>query len=80
MAVKKVPVIQQDPERPVEVPILAQAILDISNGAKKALSSGLSRKAIIVLIHHHSKIPMRDVEIVLNNITSLQETWLQKRS
>jgi len=74
----KVPVIQQDPENIIETPVLAQAIVDISKSVRKALSSGLTRKAIIVLIAHTSKMPMRDIDIVINNIEDLERTWLTK--
>jgi len=73
-----VPKIEQDPENIVEQPILAQAIVDMSRAAKKALSSGLTRRAIIILIAYSSKLPMRDIEIVINNIEDLESTWLTK--
>lgn len=63
-----------DPE-PVE--IIAQSILDISSGVKAMFATRLTRKAIVVLIQHQSKLPMRDIECVLNNLECLEKDWLK---
>lgn len=73
----KKPKVQQDPEDIIEVPVLARSILEIQTAMRKALAAGLNRKAIIVLVAYHSKVPMRDVEIVLNNLEDLAKTWLR---
>lgn len=75
---KKVPVIKQDEQNIVEQPILAQAIVEMSRATKKALSTRLTTKAIITLIAHESKLPRRDIEIVINNLLELENTWLKK--
>lgn len=72
--VKRV-VVQQDPEKIVETPVLAQAIVDIGKAAQKLAVSGLNRKAIVLLISHDSKVPQRDVIYVLDSIQYLAKTY-----
>ena len=71
----KRPVIQQDPEKVVESPVLAQAIVDLSKAAQKLSAGGLNRKAVIVLLAHSSKVAMRDCDIVLSHLEHLARTY-----
>lgn len=73
MATKKVPLVTQDATAPVEKAILAQAIVDMSKAAQRLSASGLNKKSVAVLIHYHSKVPLRDVEIVLDNLRWLEQ-------
>jgi hypothetical protein len=57
---------------------VARAIIDISDSMKKLSTSGLKRKAIVALIHDHSGIGKKDIEIVLSNLESLRETWCSR--
>lgn len=81
MSTKKttVPTVQQssDPTKVVEKPVLAQAIVDISRAAQRLSQSGLNKKSVAVLIHYHSKVPLRDVEIVMSNIEWLERNCCQ---
>jgi hypothetical protein len=70
----KVNVKQQD-DKPVAAEVIAQALVDISDGMKRLSNSGLKRKAIVALIHDQSKIGKREIEIVLNNLESLRHDW-----
>lgn len=70
---KKVPLVTQDVAKPIEKAILAQAIVDLSKAAQRLAQSGLNKKSVAVLIHYHSKVPLRDVEIVMSNIE-----WLER--
>lgn len=63
-----------DPE-PVEV--LAASILSISQAMTVIRQSRLNRKALVALIQHNSKLPMRTIEIVLNNLQDLERDWLK---
>jgi len=67
--------VQQDPAKLIETPVLAQAILDIGKAAQRLSASGLNRKAIVLLISHDSKVPMRDVIGVLDSIEHLAKTY-----
>lgn len=68
----------KQPETPVAAEIIATAIVDIAKGMKSLNASRLSRRAIVTLIHDHSKVARRDIQIVLNNLDSLEATWLKK--
>lgn len=46
-----------DPEKPIEKKILAEAIVDVSKALKKLGASGLNRRAIIVLIYDSIPAP-----------------------
>lgn len=76
MATKKV-VVKQDAEKPVEVEVLAQAIVDIANAGKRLASSRLNRKAVIVLLAHDTGLGQGTVRTVLEGIESLQSTYLK---
>lgn len=71
----KTPVIVQDKNAPVATELIAQGIIDISEAMKELSNSGLKRRAIIALIADNSYIGKRDIELVLNNLESLRETW-----
>jgi hypothetical protein len=70
----KVNVKQQD-DKPVAAEVIAQALVDISDGMKRLSNSGLKRKAVVALVHDQSKISKRAIEIVLNNLESLRADW-----
>jgi hypothetical protein len=74
VAKKVIPVLVQDEEQPVEKAVLAQAIVDISRGLQRLQRGGWGRETVAVLIHHHAKVPLRDVRIVLDNLALLEET------
>jgi len=70
--------VKQNSDQPVAAEVIAEAIIGISESMKRLTASGLKRKAIVALVHDHSGIGKRDIEIVLNNLESLRETWLTK--
>lgn len=76
---KKVKVVQKPDEKEVPAEIIAQEILKIAQGMRVLESTRLTRKAIVTLIHEHSKVARGTIEVVLNNLSSLEETWLKKR-
>ncbi len=59
--------------------VMASAIEQISKSMKELSESRVSRNMIVTLIHANSRIGKKDIEIVLNNLESLEETWLNKR-
>jgi hypothetical protein len=69
------PVIKQKPEEPIAPEIIAQAIIDISTNAQKALSAGLSKEAIVTLIHAQGGVGKPDIRRVLDNLASLRRDW-----
>lgn len=69
----------QEPEKEIPAEVIASAIVDIAAGMKKLNTTRLSRRAIVTLIHEESRIARRDIEIVLNNLETLEETWLKRK-
>ena len=72
---ERIKVKKSDPPESKE--ILAEAIVNIGHAADKLLSSGINKKAVIVLLQHKTKLPMRDIELVLNSLPQL-ERWYCK--
>lgn len=59
---------------------VVEAIEGIAQAMRKLDSSRLKREAVVVLIHSHSKVPKKTIEIVLNNLNTLDERWLKKNN
>lgn len=64
-------------EPPESTEILAEAIVNIGNATKKMMSSGMNKKAIIVLIHDKTKLPKSTITTVLDSLPQL-ERWYCK--
>lgn len=65
-------------EMPVEV--LAEEIAKISAAMKRMNETRLTRDAIVALIHDNSRVSKSIIKIVLNNLDSLEATWLKKKT
>lgn len=59
------------------VEILAQSIVDISEGMKRINASRLSRRALVVLIKDATGVPIKTIETVLNGLSGLQATYVK---
>ena len=59
-------------EKPEPTEILAEAIIRIGESFKKLQESGLNRDAVIVLIHDYTKIPKRDIKLVLESLAKMR--------
>lgn len=68
-------VVKQDEEAPIEKGVLAEAIIKISAAAEILRRSGLSEKAIIVLLADKTKIAKGTIEAVLNGLTDLRREY-----
>jgi hypothetical protein len=69
------PVIEQDELDPVSPKILAKSIISISASMKKLLSSGLNRRAVIALVHDHTKLGKSEITRVLDALDDLARTY-----
>lgn len=67
--------ITQDIAKPVADSVLAQSIVDISKAMAKLATSGLNRKAIVLLVAHSSLCSQREVKAVLDSLESLQRDY-----
>ncbi len=70
-------IVKQDDEKPVSKEVLAKAIVDLSSAAKRLASSGLNRKAVVILLNAQTGITQRDINLILDSMESLQTTYLQ---
>lgn len=64
---------------PVGAEVIERAITDLAAGMTALTKTRLKRATIITLIHANSKVPKRDIELVLNNLDDLEQTWLKPR-
>lgn len=60
--------------------VLAKSIEEIAKAMKVFNESRLRRKTIITLIHAESKVAKRDIEVVMNNLESLELLWLKPKN
>jgi len=65
---------EQNPE-PQE--IIAESIIEISAAMKKINASRLKRRVIVTLIQAESGLGKGAIELVLNNLDSLESIWLK---
>lgn len=65
-----VKVTKSDPPETKE--ILAESIVKLGEAHDKLARSGLNRKAIILLLHDATKVPKRQIELILEAIPRLR--------
>lgn len=54
---------------------LADAVEKISECLSKILASGLNQKAIIALLHDHTKLPKRDIKVLLEALPRMRKLY-----
>jgi hypothetical protein len=67
---RRVHIVKSDPPETTE--ILAEAIVRIGEAADKLKSSGLNRKAIVLLLHDATKVGKKDIDAILNALPRLR--------
>lgn len=75
LPILQMPKLTQDSQKPIEPPILAQAIVDISAAMNKLTRSGLNKKAIIVLLQDQTGLGKGSIECVLNGLDGLAKAY-----
>jgi len=73
----KVNIIQKPETEEIPAEIIAQSIVEIAKAMKKMDETRLTRKAIVTLISKQSGIGAGDINVILNNLESLEEIWLK---
>lgn len=68
---KNIKIIKNE-EKPEPTEILAEAVIRISENFEKLQKNGLNKRAIIVLIYDYTKVPKRDIELVLESLAKLK--------
>lgn len=69
----RVSVVTNDP--PINKELLAEAIIRLGQEVGNLNRSGLNRKAIIILLHHYTKLSQTDIATVLDAIPQLQRAY-----
>lgn len=72
---KQIKIQKSDP--PESQIVLAEAIVNIGDAAKKLAKSGLNEKGVIILLQAATKLPRRDIKVVLDSLKQL-ERWYCK--
>lgn len=72
----------KQPENPNPLPPpeeIAQAIVDLSAAAKKMMSTRLTNKAIVTLLHSMSSgtVKKNHIEVILHNLQLMDRQWLK---
>jgi len=75
----KAKVVPTPGEEPQGAEIIERAITDLAEAMKALNKTRLRRATIVTLIHANSKVPKRDIELVLNNLDDLEQTWLKPK-
>jgi hypothetical protein len=64
--------IVKNEEKPESTEILAEAVIRIGENFEKLQKSGLNKRAIVALIYDYTKLPKRDIELVLESLAKLK--------
>lgn len=68
-------------DNPETIELLAESIIQVSEGFKKVLNSNLEQRAIIVLLQDYigtSKITKHQIRLVLDNLPRLRSWYVKK--
>ena len=65
--------VKVDEQNPIDVTILAEHIIAVSDAFQKISDSKLTQSAIVLLIHDLSKVNKGDIELVLHNAKLLKK-------
>jgi hypothetical protein len=74
------PIIKQEKDKEIPVEILAKAIVEVAEAAKKLQNSRLSKRAICLLIKDSmtgTGIPMKDIQTVLDCAANLDKRYIK---
>jgi predicted Fe-Mo cluster-binding NifX family protein len=78
---KKNITIKKNEENPESVELLAQSIIQVAEGFEAVLSSKLTQRALIVLLHDGigtAKITKSQIKLVLENLPRLKAWYVKK--
>jgi hypothetical protein len=67
--------VAQDDENPIEVSVLATAIVNIDKGVQQLLNSGLKEEAIMILVAAKTGVPKGTIRNVLHSLRDLRKDF-----
>lgn len=72
--------IKKNKENPESVELLAQSVIQVAEGFKKFLSTSLTQRALIVLLHDgvgQAKISKKQIKLVLEALPRLKAWYIK---
>lgn len=69
----------KNPENPQPDEVIAQSIIELSEGMRKLNLGPLKKETLIVLLHNSTKLPKREIEYVLNALSRLEADYLKPK-
>lgn len=70
---------QQAEEDAARIVAIEDAVLVVSRAMQRIAQSRVSKKMLVALIHDESRLPKGQIELVLNNLSQLEKTWLKPK-
>lgn len=73
--------IVKDEENPESLELMAKSVIEVAEASKKLLNSGLTKRAIIILLQDGigpGKINKTQIELVLDNLPRLKAWYVKK--
>jgi hypothetical protein len=67
--------VKVDEENPQPMEILAQSIIELSDGVKKLLAGSLNRRALIILLNASSGVSKTEIHNILISIEELKKDF-----
>jgi hypothetical protein len=56
---------------------LARAIIDVSEAMKKLSADGLNERAVLILLQHETKLPLKTLKVCLSGMQRLVELYVE---
>jgi hypothetical protein len=72
-------IIQKEGAEPIPAEVIAQSIAKIGDAAQRLMGSGLTRKAILILLANASGVPKVTCSKVLDGLNSLKRLYLEPK-
>lgn len=63
----------------VSTEIMAESIVKISRGVKDALEGGLTERALVILLHHQTRVSMDAIEKTLRGLKALETNYVNPK-
>lgn len=70
-------VVQKLNDKPVATEVIAQAIVEISQGVKVLRAGKLNDKALLILLHKSSGVAQYEIKKVLASLQTLEKDYLK---
>jgi len=77
MAKAKVNVVVAEGEEPLYFEVLQDEIVKLANVGRQIDASRLKQRAIVLLLHDHTKVPKANIRYILNALPALEEMYLK---